>query len=115
MSIKPYCSPINNNNDNYVTICPKDKEKCLPPSCFCETGELIRNGEFEIPGVELGRIFADWESLAAPESNVVRTTTNVYQGNSAASIQTNVLPQPILRTVLLRQNVTLTPGCLYKL
>lgn len=115
MSIKPYCSPINNNNDNYVTICPKDKEKCLPPSCFCETGELIRNGEFEIPGVELGQLFADWESLAAPESNVVRTTTNVYQGNSAASIQTNVLPQPILRTVLLRQNVTLTPGCLYKL
>ncbi|MGI5912077.1 MAG: hypothetical protein ACOX6E_05795 [Syntrophomonadaceae bacterium] len=115
MHRRPNCKPIHNNNDNYVTVSAKDKEKCLPPSCFCETGELIRNGGFEFPGVEPGRVFADWESLPAPESNVVRATTNVYQGNSTASIQTNVLPQPILRTVLLRQNVTVTPGCLYKL
>ncbi|HQE23965.1 MAG TPA: hypothetical protein PLM20_08700 [Syntrophomonadaceae bacterium] len=65
--------------------------------------------------MEPGRVLADWESLAAPESRVVRTTTDVYRGNSAASIQTNVLPQPILRTVRLRQSVTVTPGCLYKL
>lgn len=115
MYTKPDCNPINNHNDNYVIVCPKGKEKCLPPSCFCETGDLIRNGGFEEPGAEPGRVFADWESLSAPESNVVRATTNVYQGNSAASIQTNVLPQPILRTVLLRQNVTVTPGCLYRL
>jgi hypothetical protein len=112
---RPNCYPINNNNDNYVTVCTKDKKKCLPPSCFCETGDLIRNRGFEKPGVEPGRVFAYWNALPAPESRVVRTTTNVYQGNSAASIETNVLPQPVTRSVLLRQNVTVTPGCLYRL
>jgi hypothetical protein len=111
--IIPDCYPVNSNHDNHVTVSPKDKEKCLPPSCFCETGELIRNGGFEEPGVD--RLFADWNTLPAPESRVVRTTTDVYQGNSAASIETNVLPIPVTRSVLLRQNVTVTPGCLYRL
>ena len=72
MSIKPYCSPINNNNDNYVTIYLKIR-KVSASKLFLETGGLIRNGEFEIPGVELGRIFADWEASLLP-INVVRTT-----------------------------------------
>jgi len=114
MFVNPDCKPVN-NNDNYVIVCSKDKEPCLPPSCFCASGDLIRNGGFEIPGVEPGQVFAHWETLLAPESSVVRTTTDVYQGNSAASIRSNVLPQPVTRSVLLRQNVTVTPGCLYKL
>jgi hypothetical protein len=108
------CKPIN-HNDNYVIVSAQDKEKCLPPSCFCERGELMRNGGFEIPGIEPGNPFAYWESLPAPESSVVRTTTNVYQGYSAASIRTNVLPQPVTRRVRLLQNVTVTPGCCYGL
>lgn len=113
--IKPNCKSIINNNENRIIVSAKDKEKCLPPSCFCEKGVLIKNGGFEVPGVEPGRVFADWEALPAPETSVVRTSTNVYQGNSAASIRTTVFPQPITRTVRLLQNVTVTPGCLYSL
>lgn len=113
--IRPNCKPINNHNENHIIVSFKDKEKCLPLSCFCETGELIKNGGFEVPGVDNGDPFADWTALSAPESSVVRTNNNVYQGYSAASIQTNVLPEPVTRTVRLFQPVIVTPGCLYGL
>lgn len=114
--IRPDCNSINNNNDNYVTVCPIDKEKCLPPSCFCETGDLIRNGGFEIPGVEPGRIFSDWGlGLNSESINLSRTTDNVYEGNSAASIQTTATPNLETKRLQLQQNVIVTPGCLYKL
>lgn len=114
--ISPDCRPINNNNDNYVTVSPKDKERCLPPSCFCETGELIRNGGFEIPGVEPLQVFSDWGLGAISEGmNLSMTTNNVYQGNSAASIQTTATPSPASRRLYLRQNLIVTPGCLYRL
>jgi hypothetical protein len=94
----------------------KAKEKCLPPSCFCETGELIKNGGFEIPGVEPRQVFSDWSfGLRSEGINLSMTTNNVYEGNSAASIQTTVTPTPDSRSLQLRQNVIVTPGCLYGL
>ena len=110
------CKPIYNKNDNHVAVRAKDKEKCLPPSCFCETGELIRNGGFEIPGFEPGRVFSDWQlGLSSEAINLFRTTDNVYKGNSAASVQTTVTPMVETKQLQLRQNVTVTPGCLYRL
>lgn len=94
----------------------KDRDKCLPPVCFCETGELIRNGGFEIPGFEPGRVFSDWRlGLSTEPINLFRTTDNVYEGNAAASVQTTVTPMVETKILQLRQNVTVTPGCLYRL
>jgi len=47
--------------------------------------------------------------------NLLMTTDNVYEGNSAASIQTTVTPTPETKFLQLRQNVIVTPGCLYEL
>jgi hypothetical protein len=47
--------------------------------------------------------------------NLSMTTNNVYEGNSAASIQTTVTPTPDSRRLQLRQNVIVTPGCWYGL
>lgn len=110
------CQSIYNKNDNCVAVRDKDKDKCLPPSCFCETGELIRNGGFEIPGFEPGRVFSDWLlGLSSESINLTRTTDNVYEGNSAASVQTTATPVAETKLLQLRQNVTVTPGCLYRL
>ncbi len=111
--VKPECNPINNIN-NQITVFTKG-DRCLPISCCCATEELIRNGGFEIPGVQTGAQFANWAAFPSSDSSVVRTNTNVYQGYSAASIETNVLPEPVTRTILLFQPVTVTPGCLYRL
>lgn len=108
--------PIYNKNDNFVTVRAKDRDKCLPPVCFCETGELIRNGGFEIPGFEPGRVFSDWIlGLSSEGVNLSRTTDNVYEGNSAASVQTTATSVVETKILQLRQNVTVTPGCLYRL
>jgi hypothetical protein len=103
----------NFNLEDYET---SPKEKCLPPSCFCETGELIRNGGFEIPGVDPRQVFSDWSlGLSSEGINLSMTTDNVYEGNSAANIQTTATPTPDSRRLQLRQNVIVTPGCLYRL
>lgn len=47
--------------------------------------------------------------------NLSMTTDNVYEGNSAANIQTTATPTPDSRRLQLRQNVIVTPGCLYRL
>lgn len=101
---------------NDAAVRAKDKGICLPPSCYCETGELIRNGGFEIPGFEPGRVFSDWRlGLSSEAVNLVRTTDNVYEGNAAASVQTTATPMVETKILELRQNVTVTPGCLYRL
>lgn len=116
MSRSADCTPVYNKNDNCVTVGAKDKDRCLPLSCFCETGELIRNGGFEIPGFEPGRVFSDWRlGLSTEAINLVSTTNNVYEGNTAASVQTTATPVVETKILQLRQNVTVTPGCLYRL
>jgi hypothetical protein len=114
--IGPDSIPIDDKNGDYLTIYPKDKGKCLPPSCFCEIGELIRNGGFEIPGVEPGQVFSDWRlGLSSESINISMTFENVYEGDSAASIQTTATPTPESKLLQLRQNIIVTPGCLYRL
>jgi len=104
------------NNDHYYVTTSKTIEKCLPPSCFCGRGELIRNRGFEIPSVVPGQVFSGWRlGLSSEGINLSMTTDNVYEGNSAASIQTTVTPTPETKHLELRQNVIVTPGCLYEL
>jgi len=104
------------DNNNYYVTSSKTFEKCLPPSCYCERGELIKNGGFEIPSVVPDQVFSDWSlGMSSEGINLLMTTDNVYEGNSAASIQTTVTPTPETKSLQLRQNVIVTPGCLYEL
>ena len=114
--LNPESRPDNyNRDDNYVTY-SKTIEKCLPLSCFCERGELIKNGGFETLSVVPGQVFSDWSlGLSSEGINMSSTTDNVYEGNSAASIQTTITPTAESRRLQLRQNVIVTPGCLYGL
>jgi len=117
MMIKtPGLNPLYKNNCVCGTVSPKGREKCIPQVCFCERGELIRNGGFEIPGPNRLDLFASWLLQArSPDIDLFRDTENVYQGNAAASVQTNALPIFGVSTLILRQYVDVTPGCLYKL
>ena len=55
--LNPESRPDNyNRDDNYVTY-SKTIEKCLPLSCFCERGELIKNGDLRSPALSLARSF----------------------------------------------------------
>jgi len=104
------------DNNNYYVTSSKTFEKCLPPSCYCERGELIKNGGFEIPSVVPDQVFSYWSlGMSSEGINLLMTTDNVYEGNSAASIQTTVTPTPETKFLQLRQNVIVTPGCLYEL
>ena len=40
--------PIYKGNEIHVTISPKEKEKCIPKICFCEKGELLKNGGLKL-------------------------------------------------------------------
>lgn len=97
-------------------VSSKNKDRCIPPVCFCETGDVLVNGGFEIPGIVPFVPFADWDVFARTlDMELVRDTQNVFEGNVAASIRAGeplVLPTSVL---ILRQYVDLTPGCLYQL
>lgn len=101
------------NKDKAVSS--KNKDRCIPPVCFCETGEVLVNGGFETPGVVPFVPFAGWDVFARTlDIELVRDTQNVFEGNVAASVRTGVplVPTSIL---VLRQYVDVTPGCLYQL
>ena len=97
-------------------VSPKNKDKCIPPVCFCENGELLENGGFEIPGFNPFRLFAGWIVHSRTlDIELVRDTQNVYEGSVAASVRTIAPPGNITSTLVLRQYVDVTPGCLYQL
>jgi len=97
-------------------VSPKNKDRCIPPVCFCETGELLENGGFEIPSPDPFELFAGWVVHARTlDIELVRDTQNVYEGSAAASVRTIAPPGNITSTLVLRQYVDVTPGCLYKL
>jgi len=109
----PGINPFYRNHGVCGTVLPKGREKCIPQACFCERGEVLKNGGFEIPSPEPFELFADWILLARTLNiNLFRDTENVYQGKAAASIQTTSTGDA---TLILRQNVDVTPGCLYRL
>lgn len=94
---------------------PKNKDKCIPPVCFCETGEVLVNGNFETPGVVPFDPFAGWIVHARTlDIELVRDTQNVFESSVAASVRTTapLVPTSIL---VLRQYVDVKPGCLYQL
>jgi hypothetical protein len=97
-------------------ILPEDKDKCLPKVCFCETGELLKNGEFETPSFDLFELFAGWIVHSRTlDIELVRDTENVYEGSVAASVRTTAPPGNVPSTLVLRQYVDVTPGCLYRM
>lgn len=97
-------------------VSSKNKDKCIPPVCFCETGELLENGGFEIPSPDPFELFAGWVVHARTlDIELVRDTQNVYEGTAAASVRTTAPPGNITSTLVLRQYVDVTPGCLYQL
>lgn len=97
------------------TVSPHDRKRCIPQACFCEKGEVLKNGGFETPSPNPFEVFAYWTIQArSPNINLFRDTENVYQGKAAASIQTSGFSK-VHSTLILRQYVDVTPGCLYRL
>jgi hypothetical protein len=47
-------------------VSPKNKDKCIPPVCFCENGELLENGGFEILNPDPFELFAGAISIKYP-------------------------------------------------
>ncbi|MGI6406354.1 MAG: hypothetical protein ACOX2E_07885 [Syntrophaceticus sp.] len=116
MIIIPGEKPLCQNKDGHVNLSRKDKKKCLPKICFCEKGELLKNGGFETPGFDPLEVFAGWTVYSrTPDIELVRDTENVYKGCAAASIRTSSPSGPVPSTLVLRQYVNVTPGCLYRL
>ena len=71
-------------------VSPKNKDKCIPPVCFCENGELLENGGFEIPSPDPFELFAGWVVHARTlDIELVRDTQNVFEGSAAASVRTS--------------------------
>jgi hypothetical protein len=92
------------------------KKKCIPPICFCETGELLINGGFEIPSFDPFELFAGWILHSRTlDIDLVRDTVDVYRGSAAASVRITAPPGVVPSTLILRQYVDVTPGCLYRL
>jgi hypothetical protein len=94
----------------------EDKDKCIPPVCFCEKGELLKNGGFETLSFDPSNLFEGWILHSRTiDIGLVRDTGNVYEGSAAASVQTTAPPGNVPTTLILRQYVDVTPGCRYKL
>lgn len=114
--IIPGEKPLCQNNDLHLTISLKEKEKCMPKICFCENGELLKNGGFETPSFDPFGVFAGWIVHGRTlDIELVRDTENVYKGRAAASVRTTSPSGPFTSTLVLRQYVNVTPGCLYRL
>jgi len=86
--------------------------------CNCETGELIKNGGFEIRSREPDYPFQYWEQVN-PNFAIVNNSPNVtivaYEGLSAARFESSDSAEEINKSVSLQQKVIVTPGCFYKL
>lgn len=91
---------------------------CQCPKCSCETGELIRNGSFEVRSSEPNHPFQFWEEVfpsLARVTNEPALTNIVYEGFAAARFNSLNTMEELNKSVILQQTVTATPGCLYRL
>ncbi len=118
---RPPCvcsSPVNNRNDNQVKIEIDSLNCCCNPKCPCESGELVRNGSFEMISANATQPFVDWRVLNALSNTIVsRVPINVapvaYEGVHSAWFITE--PSELEQHFIsLQQNVTVTPGCIYR-
>jgi hypothetical protein len=114
----PGSSPVNNNNDNHLKI-EIDHAKCCPvPECPCESGELIKNGGFELLSADQTQTFAHWKAVN-PQSNTIVSQAPIgmvpvaYEGIRSAWFITEP-SETEQHSISLQQNITVTPGCIYQ-
>jgi hypothetical protein len=91
---------------------------CRCSICSCETGELIKNGGFEVRSSEPNFPFQYWEEVFfdfARVANEPALTNIAYEGLSAARFNSLTTVAEEDKSVTLQQTVTVTPGCIYKL
>ena len=91
---------------------------CRFSSCSCETGELIKNGSFEVASAEPGFPFQYWEEINPDFARVANepVLTNIaYEGLAAARFDSLTTVTEEDKSVALQQTVIVTPGCSYKL
>jgi len=91
---------------------------CRCSICSCETGELIKNGGFEVRSSEPNFPFQFWEEVfpdLAQVANDPILTSIAYEGLSAARFDSLTTVAEEDKSVALQQTVTVTPGCIYKL
>lgn len=120
-SCSPNPQPINNGSNkndsappsviNNNVISPSQRSGCCNSCRACETGELIRDGGFELFSAASGRNFAYWNQSALGFN--ISHSSSSYEGDWAAlfDAEDNVTN----RVARLSQNVIVTPGCRYKL
>ena len=63
-------SPVKIDNDKHLKIEIDSLKCCHLPDCPCETGELIKNGGFEILSTDDFQAFAHWKAVN-PVSNTI--------------------------------------------
>jgi hypothetical protein len=100
----PSCPPTVN------VICPGCGRPPQQSAARCLPTELVRNGGFELGG-EFS-IFKDWEQQIAPDMALDRIDVDSYEGTRAAEFASvGAGPNVISKFALIRQTVTVTPGC----
>ncbi|HOQ10158.1 MAG TPA: hypothetical protein PLG09_08555 [Syntrophomonadaceae bacterium] len=97
-----------------------DSKCCCIPKCPCENEELVRNGGFEMISADPTQPFADWRAVNALSNTIVsRVPENMlpvaYEGIHSAWFITEPSPVVEQHSISLQQNVTVTPGCIYRL
>lgn len=111
-------STVNNNSNNNVAIkIERSKNSCCTPECPCETKELIRNGGFEILSTDLNQVFADWQQINAngAEVGLPPVASVPYEGLFQAVFSSGGTTTEQMKSVSLRQTVTVNTGCIYRL
>lgn len=88
------------------------KPECSKCHRHCETGELIKNGGFEELSVDPRQTFTYWQE-GVGLINIVSSPV-AYEGIRSASFSTQNITTE-LQIGVISQNVTVTPGCQYKL
>jgi hypothetical protein len=93
-------------------------QNCNSLRCSCETGELIKNGGFEVRSNEPNYPFQYWKEVFPDFARVANepVLTNItYEGLSAARFDSLTTVAEEDKSVTLQQTVVVTPGCFYKL
>lgn len=120
---RPPCvhtTQVNKRIDKQVKIEIGNSKCCCIPKCPCESEELVRNGSFEMLSVDQTQPFADWRVINPVSNTVVsRVPVNMvpvaYEGIHSAWFITEPSPVVEQHSISLQQNVTVTPGCIYRL
>jgi hypothetical protein len=85
--------------------------------CLCETGELIKNGGFEIYELSRDRLFEDWTPVVQNMSQAAAGGYSgvAHEGAHSALFISRTSTDLADKSASLRQPVIATPGCIYQL